>query len=118
MTRYIAGKIELDTAKTDLFGAEQAAPKAAPLVFSPAAKAVFDAGRALWQYYHAQPKSNVNAALYDIRAHFQGRNTAGKMNHKSDDAQYNTLIKDLREALKPLATQIAEKVYTYGFLKG
>ena len=118
MTRYIAGKIELDTAKTDLFGAGQAAPKAAPLVFSPAAKAVFDAGRALWQYYHAQPKSNVNAALYDIRAHFQGRNTAGKMNHKSDDAHYNTLIKDLREALKPLATQIAEKVYTYGFLKG
>jgi hypothetical protein len=119
MTRYIAGKIEADTIDDKLF-LEKAAPKAkaGALVFSPAAQAVFEAGRALWQYYHALPNCNVNASLYDIRAHFQGRNAAGKMNHKSDDEQYNLLIKALRESLKPLAEQIAEKVYKYGFLKG
>ena len=45
-----------------------------PLVFSAEAKAVFDAGRELWIYYHQQPNCNVNASLYDIREHFQGRN--------------------------------------------
>jgi len=85
--------------------------------FSPAAKKVFDAGRRLWQYYHARPKCNVNASLYDIREHFQGRNAQGKMNNKSVDETYNGLIAELRSALKTLAEKIAPKVYEYGFLK-
>ena len=88
-----------------------------PLEFSPEAKAVFDAGRELWQYYHAQPKCNVNASLYDIREHFQGRNSAGKMNNKSEDEKYIELIGELRDKLKLLAKKIEPKVYEYGFLK-
>lgn len=87
------------------------------LNFSPAATAVFDAGRELWKYYHAQANCDVNASLYDIRAYFQGRNDKGKMNNKSEDEEYNRLIGDLREALNILAKQIEPKVYEYGFLK-
>jgi hypothetical protein len=85
--------------------------------FSPEATNVFDAGRELWKYYHAQPKCNVNASLYDIREHFQGRNDKGKMNSKSDDETYNELIGNLRTELKTLATKIEPKVYEYGFLR-
>ena len=85
--------------------------------FSPTAKKVFDAGRKLWTYYQAQPKCNVNASLYDIKEHFQGRNEKGKMNNKSEDETYNALIADLRSALKTLAEKIEPKVYEYGFLK-
>jgi hypothetical protein len=85
--------------------------------FSPEATAVFDAGRKFWTYYHAQPKCNVNASLYDIREHFQGRNASGKMNNKSNDETYNALIADLRSALKTLAEKIVPKIYEYGFLK-
>jgi hypothetical protein len=98
-------------------------------VFSPEATNVFDAGRALWRYYHTQPYHsiggasegrggyNVNASLYDIREHFQGRNEKGKMNNKSNDETYNVLIGNLRSALKTLAKKIEIKVYEYGFLK-
>ncbi|MDR0328051.1 MAG: hypothetical protein LBI05_07140, partial [Planctomycetaceae bacterium] len=85
--------------------------------FSTEAKAVFAAGKKLWTYYHAQPKCNVNASLYDIREHFQGRNTSGKMNNKSNDETYNVLIADLRSALRTLAEKIEPKVYEHGFLK-
>ena len=85
--------------------------------FSAEAKAVFAAGRKLWTYYHAQKKANVNASLYDIREHFQGRNANGKMNNKSNDETYNALIADLRSTLKVLAVKIEPKVYEYGFLK-
>ncbi|MCL2118798.1 MAG: hypothetical protein FWH27_10275, partial [Planctomycetaceae bacterium] len=68
-------------------------------------------------YYYAQPGCNVNASLYDIREHFQGRNDKGKMNNTSDDETYNELIGNLRSALKVLATKIEPKVYEYGFLK-
>jgi hypothetical protein len=88
------------------------------LIFSEAARKVFRAGKELWKYYHAQPKSNANASLYDIREHFQGRNANGKMNSKSDDETYNKLIGNLREALKVLAKKIEPKVYEYGFLRG
>jgi len=71
----------------------------------------------LWKYYHAQPNCNVNASLYDIREHFQGRNAQGKMNNKSDDEKYNELLGDLRSALKELAQKIEPMVYEYGFLK-
>jgi hypothetical protein len=39
------------------------------------------------------------------------------MNTKSDDETYNTLIKDLREAVKVLAKKIEPKIYKYGFLR-
>jgi hypothetical protein len=84
--------------------------------FSIEAKAVFDAGRELWKYYHAQKIVNVNASLYDIREYFQGRNDKGKMNNKSDDENYNELIGALRDALSILAKKIEPKVYEYGFL--
>jgi tRNA(Ile)-lysidine synthase TilS/MesJ len=85
--------------------------------FSVEAKAVFSAGKKLWTYYHSQKKCNVNASLYDIREHFQGRNDKGKMNNTSKDETYNELIADLRSALKTLAKKIEPKVYEYGFLK-
>jgi len=88
-----------------------------PLEFSKEATAVFDAGRELWKYYHRQPNCNVNASLYDIREHFQGRNEAGKMNNKSSDEIYMNLIGDLRDKLKQLADKIEPKVYEYEFLK-
>lgn len=89
----------------------------APLKFSKEATAVFNAGRELWKYYHRQPNCNVNASLYDIREHFQGRNEAGKMNNKSSDETYMNLIGDLREKLRQLAYKIEPKVYEYEFLK-
>jgi hypothetical protein len=119
MAKYIAGKITTTSVGTnvDMFADKSAPAKKSPLVFSAEAKAVFDAGRELWRYYHAQPNCNVNASLYDIREHFQGRTAAGRMNSSSSDTQYTTYIKALREALKVLAKQIEEKVYLYGFLK-
>jgi hypothetical protein len=87
--------------------------------FSNEAKAVFDAGRELWKYYHSQknnPNFNVNASLYDIREYFQGRNKNGRMNSKSDDEKYNELINNLREAMKILGEKIEPKIYEYGFL--
>jgi hypothetical protein len=111
MTDFIAGKIEY---ASDLFTNGK---KRKRLIFSAEARAVFKAGRKLWTYYHAQPKCNINASLYDIREHFQGRNASGKMNNKSTDETYNGLIADLRSALKVLAEKIAPKVYEYEFLK-
>jgi hypothetical protein len=89
----------------------------APIKFSEEATAVFDAGRELWKYYHRQPNCNVNASLYDIKEHFQGRNDTGKMNNKSMDETYMNLIGNLREKLRLLSKKIEPKVYEYGFLK-
>ena len=87
-----------------------------PLVFSAEAIAVFDAGRELWRYYHAQPNANPNASYYDIREHFQGRNEKGRMNPTSKDAEYNRLLGNLKETMEVLRQQIVPKVYEYGFL--
>ncbi len=114
MTKFISGKLKVDS-NTDLFGSQNSRTR--PLVFSPEATAVFDAGRELWKYYNKQPNCNVNASLYDLREHFQGRNDAGKMNNKSSDEIYMKLIGDLRDKLKLLARKIEPKVYEYGFLK-
>ena len=88
---------------------------------SPAARAVLEAGRELWRYYHAQPNANPNASYYDIRLHFQGmkKTASGKeqMNATSSDETYNALLANLRAAHKTLAAQIVPKVYAYGFLK-
>ena len=88
---------------------------------SPAARAVLDAGRELWRYYHSQPDANPNASYYDIRLHFQGmKKTANgkeQMNPSSDDATYTQLVAALRSAHRALAKAIEPKVYEYGFLK-
>jgi hypothetical protein len=115
MTDFIKGKLKAEPSG-DLFS-EPIYQRTTPLVFSPEATAVFDAGRELWKYYHSFKAINVNASLYDIREHFQGRNEKGKMNNKSEDQTYMQLITELRAKLKHLANKIAPKVYEYGFLK-
>jgi len=114
MTKFIAGKIKIEGNGTLL---ESEKTRTEPLIFSPEAQAVFNAGRELWKYYHSQPHLNVNASLYDIREYFQGRNKKGRMNSKSDDKTYTKLINDLRDKLKILTKKIEPKVYEYGFLK-
>lgn len=116
MTKFVKGKIKPEDS-LDLFSAnELKANRDTALKFSPASTAVFDAGRALWTYYHAQPSCNVNASLYDIREHFQGRNSDGKMNNKSTDKVYSGHIAALRGTLKLLAKKIEPKVYEHRFL--
>jgi hypothetical protein len=117
MTNFIAGKIEKNVVSEPTLFEKSVSSRTTSLEFSPEAKAVFDAGRELWRYYHAQPGCNVNASLYDIRAHFQLRDGKGKMNNSSDDETYMLLIRKLREQIKILAIKIQPKVYQYGFLK-
>ena len=116
MTDFIGGKLSHEKDPSYMLGEDQVGTT--PLTFSPRAKEVFEAGRALWIYYHSKKHKNVNASLYDIREHFQGRNQRGKMNNKSLDKEYMYLIKTLREKLKILGDEkIVSKVYEYGFLK-
>lgn len=124
MHQFINGKINTEITY-DLFSKPET-NKQTPLVFSGEATEVFDAGRELWKYYHenfdkvqnfVKVEYNVNASLYDIREHFQGRNAKGRMNSKSNDETYTKLITDLRDKLKLLAAKIEPKVYEYGFLK-
>ncbi len=128
MFKFIKGKIKPEDEKPDIFTvvSEPQAHYESPLRFSPEAIAVFDAGRDLWKYYHenidkvrnfANVEYNVNASLYDIREHFQGRNESGKMNHNSSNENYTNLIAILRDKLKLLAQKIETKVYAYEFLK-
>lgn len=116
MTNYIKGKINLEATETNLFERSKKQEIGA-LAFSEEATAVFDAGRELWKYYHAQKDVNVNASLYDIREYFQGRNDKGRMNSKSEDTVYMKLIGELRSKLSILADKIKPKVYEYEFLK-
>ena len=115
MMSFISGKIiqnrysDLFTQEDDVFCKKRE--------FSEAATNVFDTGRELWRYYHAQPLCDVNASLYDIREYFQGRSDKGMMNNRSDNETYNELIGALRTALKTLAKKIEPKVYAYGFLR-
>ena len=83
------------------------------------AKAVLDAGRELWRYYHKQPGANPNAAYYDIRKFFQGVkvDAKGKENATSGDEGYNERLAALKAAMKGLAVKIQPKMYEYGFLK-
>jgi len=117
MTKFIAGKIEKTIVSEPTLFEKSKSFRTTPLEFSPEAKEVFNAGRELWKYYHKQPNCNVNASLYDIRAHFQLRDEKGKMNNSSDDETYMLLIRKLREQIKILAKKIEPKVYEYGFLK-
>jgi hypothetical protein len=87
--------------------------------FSAEARAVLDAGKELWRYYHSKAKidksANINAAFYDIREYFQG-SKGGKMTVKSKDETYNRIIKSLRDCHNILADKIKPKVFEYGFL--
>lgn len=127
MHDYLSGRFRpqpLRSVQPGLF-AEEPGPEGpeagTPLRFSSEAQAVFDAGRELWRYYHAQPAANPDAAFYDIRLHFQGSKPTkdGKlqMNSDSSDLHYTALLKALREKQKSLAKKIEPKVYEYGFLK-
>jgi hypothetical protein len=88
--------------------------------FTKEAKDVLKSGKELWKYYHSKIAGHRNALLdasfYDIREFFQGRSAKGTMNTKSNDEQYNALIKNLRQNLSVLAVKIQPKVYEYGFL--
>jgi hypothetical protein len=114
MHDFINGK--LDSSDTAALIEDTQNNKNNKLVFSDEAKAVFEAGKKLWQYYHKQPSANANASLYDIRSFFQGTDDSGRMNSSSNDDNYNALIADLRSALKTLSLKIQPKVYEYGFL--
>lgn len=124
MTDFIKGKLKKEEETSNLFSNQSPVRVLNPdrvedqaLQFSAEATAVFNAGRELWTYYHAQKDINVNASLYDIREYFQGRNDKGRMNAKSTDQKYTELISNLRKALSLLADKIAPKVYEYEFLK-
>jgi hypothetical protein len=117
MVKFIQGKLKQDMVQDELFIEDKNQNRTTPLEFSVEAKDVFNAGKELWKYYHKQPNCNVNASLYDIREHFQGRNEKGKMNNKSGDEIYMHLINELRAKLKLIEKKIEPKVYEYGFLK-
>lgn len=114
MSDFINGKIKLEN-ETNLF--DETENLIFKRVFSEDAQAVFNQGRELWKYYHSKPFVNVNASLYDIKEYFQGRNSKGRMNPKSDDEKYMELISELRNKLNILAKKNKPKIYDYGFLK-
>jgi len=124
MTDFIQGKLKIEKSPENTLFEDDATIGVydnKPREFSTEAKAVFDAGRELWKYYHNKGACslayNPNASLYDIRAYFQGRNDKGRMNSKSDDEKYMKLIGELRNKLNILADKIKPKVYEYEFLK-
>lgn len=119
MSDFINGKLKSDQVENTLFADENKDEVYAnkPRKFSDEAKAVFDAGRELWKYYHSQKDINVNTSFYDIREYFQGRNNKGKMNSRSADEKYTVLIGNLRVKLNLLADKIKPKIYEYEFLK-
>lgn len=125
MQDFLQGKIKPDSKSTDsksLFKDELDFIPTKPLIFSDEAKEVLQAGKEIFKHYHTQAKDskdyNPNAALYDIKAHFQGFNDKGKMNppQKAQDEAYKERLGTLNYALKNLAKKIEVKVYEYGFL--
>jgi len=128
MISFLSGK-KIQNAYMDLFSHLEESKKHSKLnwkegqkrEFSAEAQAVFDAGKEVWKYYHKQSKVNVNASYYDIRAYFKEfkKDKQGKerMNNKSTDPEFNTLEKNLSQALNILAKKIEPKVYEYEFLK-
>lgn len=91
------------------------------LSFSQEALSVLNAGKELYKLYHKNArdsKSYLNdAALYDIKAFFQGFNANGKMNATSQNKQYVEKLEILKDALSQLAAKIEVKIYEYGFLQ-
>ncbi len=125
---FIAGKIK-STEKDILGENKESFIPTKPMEFSIEAQNVLNAAKALYIYYH-QMAGDVgtawkindkieylpNAALYDIKEFFQGRNEKGRMNAKSEDLKYTELLNDLKNAQKILAQKIEPKIYEYGFL--
>jgi hypothetical protein len=118
MSDFINGKIKSVQQADNLFGVTTTShfDINKPRKFSIEATAVFNAGLILWQHYHSQDNVNVNASLYDIKLHFQGRSDKGRMNAKSSDEKYTELIGNLRQKLNLLSDKIATKVYEFEFL--
>ncbi|GAA9133585.1 hypothetical protein BTM343_14110 [Helicobacter pylori] len=118
---FLKVKLQEQTQNNNLFDSSKKERK--PLEFSPSASRVFDAGREIYRYYHAQDFTkndyNANVSLYDIKEFFQGRNAQGKLNlpTKAKDEHYKQLYANLQDALKDLAKEIQPKVYEYGFLR-
>ena len=124
-SHFMQDKIKQDSKSTDsksLFNDKQDFIPTKPLIFSDEAKEVLQAGKEIFKHYHEQTRDskdyNANAALYDIKAHFQGFNDKGKMNspQKAKDVAYKEKLGNLNYALKNLAKKIEVKVYEYGFL--
>ena len=118
MSDFIKGKLKSEQQADGLFGATTTNhfDINKPRQFSIEATAVFNAGLELWKHYHSQDNVNVNASLYDIKLHFQGRNDKGRMNAKSTDEKYTELMGNLRQKLYLLSDKIAPKVYEHEFL--
>ncbi|TNB61409.1 hypothetical protein FDR72_02870 [Campylobacter helveticus] len=128
MQDFLQGKIKISNKKKkgqqefDFQSDEQDFIPTKPLIFSDEAKEVLQAGKELFKHYHTQAKDkenyNPNAALYDIKAHFQGFNDKGKMNppQKAQDEAYKEKLGELNYTLKNLAQKIEVKVYEYEFL--
>ncbi len=115
MIDLLAGKGEKRHVQGDLFKKVEGISRNPSL--SPEARAVLEAAKALYRYYHALPDANPDASFYDIRLRFQKTDERGRMNSSSDDETYNALLATLRAAQKPLAARIAEGAYRHGFLK-
>jgi hypothetical protein len=118
MSDFIKGKLKSEQQADGLFGdtTTNHFDINKPRQFSIEATAVFNAGLELWKHYHSQDNVNVNASLYDIKLHFQGRNDKGRMNAKSTDEKYTEIMGNLRQKINLLSDKIAPKVYEYEFL--
>lgn len=118
MSDFIKGKLKSEQQADGLFGdtTTNHFDINKPRQFSIEATAVFNAGLELWKHYHSQDNVNVDASLYDIKLHFQGRNDKGRMNAKSTDEKYTELMGNLRQKLNLLSDKIAPKVYEHEFL--
>ncbi len=125
---FMAGKIKPDNDNFLKQNEEYFIPQE-PMVFSSEAQNVLMAAKAIYIYYHqvASKKTTAlainenakyleNAALYDIKEFFQGRNEKGRMNPKSADLKYTELLNNLKNAQKILAQKIEPKIYEYEFL--
>lgn len=118
MSDFIAGKIQTQNTQTALFSNQATTATVWSDYFSTEAQAVMEAGQALFTYYHAQADAQPDASYYDIRRHFQGVDSKGRMNTDSEDEEYMRLWGNIKEAIKTLAAKIEPKVYAYGFLLG
>ena len=84
--------------------------------FSTLAQNVLGIAKQIYRYYHKHTNSNPNASFYDIKLFFKGEASSGRMNSKSSDETFNSLMKNLAAAQKLLAQKIAKKVFEHGFL--
>ncbi|GAA8132206.1 hypothetical protein NP0149_00090 [Helicobacter pylori] len=118
---FLKVKLQEQTQNNNLFDSSK--KERTLLEFSETALSVFNAGRKIYRYYHAQDfinhDYNANVSLYDIKEFFQGRNAQGKLNlpAKAKDEYYKQLYANLQDALKDLAKDLQPKVYEYGFLR-